>query len=77
MLATGVRRRAPVDGSDLTTSGSSRLFSAWSIAASTARDPRKSRGIEKTRVASLLHTVQATDTGAVPNGRITSKTPSK
>jgi len=77
MLATGVRRRAPVDGSDLTTSGSSRLFSARSIAASTARDPRKSTGTEKTRRASMLHTVQVTDSGAVPSGRVTSKTPSR
>ena len=72
---TGVRLRAPVEGSELTTSGSSRLFSAWSIAANRARDPRKSMGAEKTRLASLVHTVHVTDSGAVPSGRVTSNTP--
>ncbi len=72
----GVRLRAPVEGSEVTTSGSSRHFSAWSIAATKARDPRESMGIEKTRLASLLHTAHVTDSGAVPTGRVTSNTPS-
>ncbi len=75
--STGVRLRAPVEGSEVTTSGSSRLFSAWSIAATKARDPRGSMGIEKTRLDSLLHTAHATDSGAAPNGRVTSNTPSR
>jgi hypothetical protein len=74
--STGVRLRAPVEGSEVTTSGSSRLFSAWSIAATKARDPRESMGIEKTRLASLLHTAHVTDSGAVPSCRVTSNTPS-
>lgn len=60
----------------MTTSGSSRLFSAWSIAANKARDPRNSMGAEKTRIASLLHTAHPIDSGAVPSGRETSNTPS-
>ena len=75
--STGVRLRAPVEGSEVTTSGSSRLFSAWSIAATKARDPRESIGIEKTRLALLLHTAHVTDSGAVPSGRVTSNTPSR
>ena len=74
--AIGVRLRAPVEGSEVTTSGSSRLFSAWSIAANKARDPRNSMGAEKTRIASLLHTAHPIDSGAVPSGRETSNTPS-
>ena len=76
--STGVRLRAPVEGNEVTTSGSSRLFSAWSIAATKARDPRESEnmGIEKTRLASLPHTEHVTDSGAVPSGRVTSNTPS-
>ena len=77
ILAIGVRLRAPVDGIEVTTSGSSRLFSAWSIAANRARDPRRSMGIEKARPASLLHTPHVTDSGAVPSGRVTSNTPSR
>ena len=74
--AIGVRLRAPVEGIEVTTSGSSRLFSAWSIAANKARDPRNSMGAEKTRIASLLHTAHPIDSGAVPSGRETSNTPS-
>ena len=74
--STGVRFRAPVRGSDVTTSGSSRLFSAWSIVATSARGANESMGFEKTRDASLLHTGQAIDCAAVPSGSVTSKTPS-
>jgi hypothetical protein len=75
--STGVRLRAPVEGSEVTTSGSWRLFSACSIAADKAvRDPHLSMGIEKTRLASLPHTEHVTDSGAVPSGRVTSNTPS-
>ncbi|OGO57691.1 MAG: hypothetical protein A2Z32_06545 [Chloroflexi bacterium RBG_16_69_14] len=60
----------------MTTSGSSRLFSAWSIAANRARDPRNSMGAEKTRLASMPHSAHPIAAGAVPIGRDTSKTPS-
>ncbi len=76
--STGVHLRAPVEGNEVTTSGSSRLFSAWSIAATKAvRDPHLTMGIEKTRLASLPHTEHVTDSGAVPSGRVTSNTPSR
>jgi hypothetical protein len=74
--STGVRLRAPVEGSEVTTSGSSRLFSAWSIAAAKARGADESMGAEKIRLASLLQTGHVIDFGAVPSGRITSNTPS-
>lgn len=54
--STGVRLRAPVGGNEVTKSGSSRVFSAWSIAATSARGEDESMGVEKTRPASLLHT---------------------
>ena len=40
------------------------------------RDPHLTMGIEKTRLASLPHTEQVTDCGAVPSGRVTSNRPS-
>ena len=57
-------------------SGSWRVFSAWSIAATSSRGADESIGFEKTRVASLAHTGQAIDAGAVPSGRVTSNAPS-
>ena len=62
--ATGVRLRAPARGSEVTTSGSSRLFSAPSMAATSRRganDP--SIGAEKARRASLPHAGQVADRG--------------
>jgi hypothetical protein len=47
------------------------------MAANTAeRDPRLTIGIENTRLASLPQTEHVTDCGAVPSGRLISKTPS-
>jgi hypothetical protein len=40
------------------------------------RDPHRIMGIEMTRLASPPHTEHATDSGAVPSGRMTSNTPS-
>jgi hypothetical protein len=58
-------------------SGSSRVFSAWSIAATSARGiDDLSIGFEKTRGASAPQAGQAADTGAVPSGRMISKPPS-
>lgn len=76
ILAIRPGLRAPAEGTEVTTSGSLRLFAAWSIAATTAREPRNSTGTEKTRLDSLLHTVQVADSGAVPSGRANSNTPS-
>ncbi len=76
MGSTGVRRRAPVGGNEVTSSGSSRLFSAWSIAATKARGVDVSIGFEKTRLAALLHTGHLLDFGAVPSGLVISNTPS-
>jgi hypothetical protein len=72
--STGVRLRD--GGNEVTTSGSSRVFSAWSIAATRARGEDDSIGAENTRLASLLHTGHAIDSGAVPSARVTSNTPS-
>jgi hypothetical protein len=44
--STGVRLRAPADGSDLTTSGSVRLFSARSTAATKGFGKRVVIGVE-------------------------------
>jgi hypothetical protein len=74
--STGVRLRAPVVGREVTTSGSSRLVSAWSIAATTAGGDKESIGFEKTRLPSLPQTGQAIDVGGAPSGRATSNTPS-
>lgn len=74
--STGVRLRAPVEGKEVTTSGSSRLFSAWSIAATRAGGENESMGFENTRPASLPHTGHALDFGDPPSGRVTSNTPS-
>ena len=70
--------RAPVEGSDVTTSGSVRVFSACSIAATRSRrGDRGSIGLEKTRRAWSPQRSQATDSGAVPSGNLTTNdTPS-
>lgn len=73
---TGVRLRAPVGGNEVTTSGSSRLFSAWSIAAAKPGGASESIGFEKTRLASLPHAGHAIHSGGLPSGRVTSSTPS-
>jgi hypothetical protein len=57
-------------------SGSWRVFSAWSIAATTSRGTNMSMGLEKTRLASLPHTGHGVDAGAVPIGRVMSNAPS-
>ena len=72
---TGVRRRRPDGGNDVTTSGSVRLFSAWSIAATRARGARMSMGVEKTRRASPLQTGHGVRAGCAPSGRISSNAP--
>ncbi len=74
--STGVRLRAPAGGNEVTMSGSSRVFSAWSIAATSAGGVTESIGGEKTRLASLLHAGHVTDFGAVPIARVTSNAPS-
>ncbi len=73
--AMGVRLCAGGGGSEVTMSGSSRVFSAWSVAATTSREVVISRGLEKTRLARVLHSGQAHDSGAVPSGRVVSNTP--
>ena len=74
--STGVRLLLPVEGTEVTTSGSWRLFSAWSIAANKAvRDPLLTMGTEKTRLASVPHTKHVADSGAIPSGRVISNTP--
>jgi hypothetical protein len=74
--STGVRLLAPVEGTELTTSGWWRLFSARSIAADKAvRDPLLTMATEKTRFASLPHTKHVTESGAIPIGRIISHPP--
>ena len=60
----------------MTTSGSWADFSARSIAAPSARGVDVSMGGEKTRLASLPHAGQETDSGAVPSARVTSNAPS-
>jgi hypothetical protein len=52
----------------VTTSGDSRVFSAWSIAATSARGCVSSIGDENTRRASVPHAGHAADAGAVPSG---------
>ena len=61
----------------MTTSGSVRLFSAWSIAATSARGARLSIGEEKTRRASARHTGHAADAGWAPSGLSSSNGPSR
>ena len=75
--STGVRWCAGAGGSDVTTSGSWRVFSSWSSAATSARGANETIGLEKTRAASLAHAGQAIDAGAVPIGRVTSNAPSR
>jgi hypothetical protein len=72
----GVRLWAGAGGNEVTTSGSWRVFSAWSIAAASAGGVDVSIGGEKTRLASPLHTGHTIDSGAVPSGRATSNAPS-
>lgn len=73
----GVRWCAGARGSEVTTSGSWRVFSAWSIAATSAGGANDdSNGVEKTRRASPWHVGQLTDVGAVPIVRSTSNAPS-
>lgn len=74
--AAGLRVRARCGGRADTTSGSSRVFSVLSIAATSARGASESIGAEKTRTASLLQTGHGARDPAVPIGRLTSKTPS-
>jgi len=68
--STGVRWCAGAGGSEVTTSGSVRVFSSWSSAATSARGANESSGLENTRSASFAHTGQAIDAGAVPIGHI-------
>ena len=73
--STGVRLRAPAGGREVTTSGSSRVFSAWSIAAARPGGVDVSMGFEKIRLAWRSHTGHAIDAGAVPIARIASNAP--
>ncbi|HWT22521.1 MAG TPA: hypothetical protein VN213_03350 [Solirubrobacteraceae bacterium] len=75
--STGVRWWRGRGGSEVTTSGSCRVLSSWSKAATSARGASESMGLENTRPASLAHTGQAIDAGAVPIGNITSNAPSR
>lgn len=72
---TGVRLRGSARGSEETRSGSSRVFSAWSIAATSPGGVRVSIGFEKTRRAARSHIGQAIEAGAVPIARIASNEP--
>jgi hypothetical protein len=56
-------------------SGSWRVFSSWSSAATRERGVNDIIGLEKTRLAVPPHCEQAIDPGAVPIGRRTSKGP--
>jgi hypothetical protein len=69
-------RRRPDNGSEVTTSGSSRDLSARSMAAMTRRSARDSMGALKTRAASPPHDGQAARGPALPMGASTSNTPS-
>jgi hypothetical protein len=60
-----------------TTSGSSALRRARSIAAANGRDVRASDGAEKTLPALSPHTGHPTIAAAVPIGKHTSKAPSR
>ena len=55
---TGVRLRAAAEGSDVTTSGSVRDFSACSIIVTRSRRDDRSIGLEKTRRAWPPHRSQ-------------------
>jgi len=74
--STGVRRRDPAGGNEVTTSGSWRLFSARSMAATTARGAIESMGLEKIRLASRRQIGHATDFGGAPTRPFTSNPPS-
>jgi hypothetical protein len=73
--STGVRLRAPAGGREVTISGSSRVFSAWSIAAASPDGVDLSMGFEKTRLDARSHTGHAIDGGAVPIARLASNAP--
>jgi len=76
ICAVVMRRPGPADGSELTTSGSYRLFSACAIAADQAlRVDVITIGAEMTRREGSPQTAQATVSGAVPSGRWMSKLP--
>ena len=57
-------------------SGSWRVFSSWSSAATSVRGTDFSIGGEKIRLASPRHSGHGIDAGALPSGRTTSKPPS-
>ncbi len=72
---TGVRLRGSDGGKEVTRSGSSRVFCAWSIAVTKPGGVSDSMGFEKTRLASRSHAGHAIDAGAVPTARVTSNAP--
>jgi len=72
---TGVRLRGSAGGKEVTRSGSSRVFCAWSIAATSPGGVNDSMGFEKTRRASRSHAGHAIEPGAVPIARVTSNAP--
>jgi hypothetical protein len=74
--STGVRLWTGAGGNDVTTSGSWRVFSAWSIAVASAGGVDISIGGEKIRLASPPHTGHPIASGAVPSARATSNAPS-
>jgi hypothetical protein len=67
---------AGAGGKDVTTSGSWRLFSALSIAATTARGASDNMGAVKTRLPSRPQTGHDAEAGGAPSGARTSNAPS-
>ena len=70
-----VLERVERGGRLVTTSGSSRVLSARSIAVIAALDARESIGAVYTLIASLPQVGQLTPSDTVPTGRLTSKPP--
>jgi hypothetical protein len=71
----GVRRLGWRRGSEDTTSGSSRVFSVRSMAATKSFGARENTGAEKTLTASASQVGQGTVSVAWPIGRLISTTP--
>ena len=76
-VAVGFRVRIARGGNADTISGSSLVFSARSIAVTSARGESESIGARKTRAASRLHTGHSDFRAAVPIGWLRSKSPSR
>src|SRR5690349_16361085 len=74
--AIGVRRRAPAEGIEVTTSGDSLVRAALSMAAIRCRGAVEIRGAVKTLLASPRQVGHGRVGPAVPMGRLTSNGPS-